>query len=81
MLDAYFIRSLLSTVLCIGAFLSVLIAVVFYSAWSALALLAVALFLLAWFYKFSSKAGAMFDEQGALSDEKPLSSAERSQRR
>ncbi|MEK6790221.1 MAG: hypothetical protein AABY45_00790 [Deltaproteobacteria bacterium] len=77
MLDRYFLKSLFATVLCLIAFIAALAAIVFYSAWSALALLGVLLFLIAWFYKLHSKANALFDGQGAS---RPLSGAERIER-
>lgn len=69
MLDRYFLKSLFATVLCLIAFIAALAAIVFYWAWSALAMLVALLFLIAWFYALPSRANALFGGQGA---EKPL---------
>ncbi len=66
-----------ATAFCLIAFIAALVAIVFYWAWSALAMLGVLLFLIAWFYKLPSRANALFDGQGL---EKPLSGAERIER-
>ncbi|MBI5236505.1 MAG: hypothetical protein HY886_09710 [Deltaproteobacteria bacterium] len=71
MLDRYFLKSLFATAFCLIAFIASLVAVVFYWAWSAMAMLCVMLFLIAWFYKLPFKADALFHGEER---EKPLTS-------